>query len=85
MFPDKARLTVPVEGTYVDFWFSQNTHLSSLTLHPTEHDEKLNIKEKKGIHGLWTYVESEWRSNVPARIGKTYSKIHSLATARRPW
>jgi hypothetical protein len=35
-----------------------------------------------GIHGLWTYIEFEWRSRGQARIGKTDSSYHNPATAR---
>lgn len=39
-------------------------------------------KPIEGIHGLWTYSESERRSNVQAWIGKTDSSLHYPATAR---
>lgn len=54
---------------------SSATHSKETEEEAGQHCEGLNIKEWKGILALWTYVESERRSSVQARIGKKPPKF----------
>ncbi len=49
---------------------------------PGRHGEGLNIKERKGIHELCTYVESEWMSNRAGADRK--NRLKFFITRLRP-